>query len=100
MGRIGTFLSGMIAGAVLLFLANHYHLVRGNEGVFVVPKVSQNLKDTYVDIRKFGLSDWQEHRMLAASLLRSDHKAVLEDTSLSGVRKAAVSLMTELLGES
>ena len=97
MGRISTFISGMIAGAVLLFVANHYHLVRGNDGVFVVPKLSQNLQDTYVDIREFGLRDWQQHRMLAASLLRSNHKEVLEDSTLSGVRKTAVSLMNELI---
>ena len=51
------FLLGMVTGAVLLFVAMHYHVVRGNDGVFLVTKISNNLSDVYVDTREFGLSD-------------------------------------------
>ena len=61
------FLFGMITGAVLLFVAMHYHVVRGSEGVVLVPKISNNLSDVYVDTREFGLDDWQNHKPLAAS---------------------------------
>ena len=99
MGRVGTFVSGMITGAALLFVANHYHIVRAKDGVFVVPKVNQGLQDTFVDVRDFSLSDWQEHRMLAASILRSDRKEILEDSTLTGFRSTVSSLMNGLFGE-
>ena len=47
------FIAGMICGAALLYVAMHYHVVRGNEGVFLVPKISNNLSEVYVDIREF-----------------------------------------------
>ncbi|MGV3485731.1 MAG: hypothetical protein ACO1RT_15040 [Planctomycetaceae bacterium] len=97
MGRIGSFFSGMVAGMVLFFVLNHYHLVRSDDGLFVVPKLSQNLQDSYVDIRNFGLRDWQEHRLLAASILRSGRHELLEDSSLTGFRKTVVTLMDGLL---
>lgn len=97
MGRVGTFISGMIAGATLFFFANHYHIVRSKDGIFAVPKISQNLQDTYVDIREFQLSDWQEHPMLAASLLRSDKKELLQDSSLTGFRKTVATFMNDFL---
>jgi len=99
MGRVSSFISGMVAGFVLFFLLNHYHVVRSNDGLFVVPKLSQNLQDSYVDIREFGLGDWQEHRLLAASILRSDRHELLEESSLTGFRKTVVTLMDGLLGE-
>lgn len=99
MGRIGTFITGMIAGAMLFFVANHYHIVRSSDGFFAVPKVSQNLQDVYVDIREFKLSDWQEHRLLAASLLQNDRQDLLQDASLTGFRKTVVTLMNDFLGE-
>ncbi len=99
MGRVGTFVSGMITGAILLYVANHYHIVRSDKGLFAIPKLNQTLKDTYVDVRDFSLRDWQAHPMLAASILGSEHKEILEDTSLSGFRNKVGSMVSEFLGE-
>lgn len=99
MGRIGTFFTGMIAGFFIFFVANHYHIVRGDTGVYVVPKVNQNLQDIYVDVRSFSLNDWQEHRMLAASILRSDRKELLDESTLSGFRQSVISLLSQWTGE-
>jgi hypothetical protein len=99
MGRIGTYFAGIITGFAVCFVANHYHVVRADSGVFVVPKLNQNLDDIYVDIRGFGLSDWQEHRMLAASLLQSDRQELLDGTALTGFRKSIVSLVNQWTGE-
>ena len=49
------FLMGMVCGATLLFVAMHYHVVRGKDGVVLVPKISNNLSDIYVDVREFDL---------------------------------------------
>lgn len=89
MGRVGSFFCGMAVGAATLGIAMHYHVVRGKEGVFVVPKVSNNLSDIYVDTRNFTLADWQQHRMLAVSIIRAERGDVLKDGSLDGFRSSA-----------
>ncbi|MEM6363687.1 MAG: hypothetical protein AAF539_11340 [Planctomycetota bacterium] len=83
---MGRFFFGMITGATLLYVAMHYHLVRGDEGVYLVPKISNNLSDVYVDIRDFGLSDWQDNKPLAAALMKSDRAELLSDSTLGGFR--------------
>ncbi len=78
----------MICGGGLLFGSMHYHLVRGKEGVSLVPKISNNLSDIYVDVREFGLSDWQDHKPLAAAILQSNQSHLLEDSSLHSFRES------------
>ncbi len=88
------FFFGMICGAVMLYVAMHFHIVRGNEGVFLVTKISNNLSDVYVDMRDFELSDWQQHKPLAAAMIKSNKSHLLEDASLGGF-KSSVSGMVE-----
>ncbi len=80
------FFAGMVCGAGLVLLAMHYHIVRGNDGVFLVPKISSNLTDTYVDIRDFRLGDWQEHKSVAAALVKNNRSDQLEGASLDTVK--------------
>ena len=72
---------GMICGAALLFIAMHYHIVRGNEGIVLVPKISNNLADVYVDIREFDLQQWKNHKPLAAAIMKSNQAHLLEDSA-------------------
>lgn len=90
------FLFGMITGAVLLLVAMHYHIVRGNDGVFVVPKISNNLSDVYVDVRSFSLRDWQSHKPLAAAIMQSNQSHLLEDSSLNNFRVTVSQLVDGL----
>ncbi|TWU24373.1 hypothetical protein Pla52o_23000 [Novipirellula galeiformis] len=90
------FLAGMVCGAVLLFGAMHYHVVRGKEGVFLVPKISKNLSNVYVDIRDFRLSDWQQHKPLAAAMVKNNRSDLLEDASLSSFRNQVSGLVDGL----
>ncbi len=82
------FLAGMVCGAALLFVAMHYHVVRGKNGTTLIPKISNNLLDVYVDVREFTLSDWQKHKPLAAAILQSEHADLLEDSSLNTFRES------------
>ena len=93
------FIFGMITGAMLLFLAMHYHIVRGKEGVCLVPKISNNLSDIYVDTRDFGLSDWKNHKPLAAAIMRSDHSQLLEGASLNSFRDSVEELVDGLFSD-
>ena len=76
------FLAGMICGAGLLYTAMHYHIVRDEEGVTLVPKLSNNLSSVYVDIRDYELSDWNENKPLAAAIIKSDKPHLVKDESL------------------
>lgn len=89
----------MITGATLLYVAMHYHVVRGNDGVFLVAKVSNNLSDVYVDTRKFTLPQWQDHKPLAAAIMQSNQSEILSDASLSGFRSRIENLAEGLWGQ-
>ncbi len=93
------FFFGMIVGAALLYTAMHYHVVRGKEGVFLVTKISNNLSDVYVDTRTFSLSDWQQHKPLAAAILKSNQTQLLEDSSLNGFRSTVSALVDGLFSD-
>jgi len=94
------FLFGMITGAVLLYAAMHYHVVRGDQGVFLVPKISNNLSDVYVDIRDFTLDDWTRHKPLAAAIMKADRGELLSDSTLGGFRDNMHSLVDGLFENS
>ncbi|MBB3206951.1 MULTISPECIES: hypothetical protein [Pirellulaceae] len=91
------FFFGVILGAALMYGAMHYHLVRGQDGIFMVPKVTSDLGDIYVDIRGFTLEDWKQHKPLAAAIMNSDRSEVLADSTLSGFRDNVHSLVDRLL---
>lgn len=93
------FFFGMITGAVLMYGSMHYHLVRGDDGFFLVPKISNNLQDVYVDIREFTLEDWKDHKPLAAAIMKSNRSEVLSDSALSGFRNDVHSLVDGLFAK-
>jgi len=93
------FLFGMITGAALLFIAMHYHIVRGKDGVFVVPKISNNLSDIYVDTREFDLGDWKSRKPLAAAIIQSNRSDLLEGASLQSFRDRVGELVEGLFSD-
>jgi hypothetical protein len=86
MGRIFTFLFGVLTGAVGLAIAMQYAVVRANDGFHFVPKVQPCLRDAYVDVRSFSADDWRQHPQLAASLVRADRTHLLSDPALTTMR--------------
>ncbi|QDT06602.1 hypothetical protein K227x_50130 [Rubripirellula lacrimiformis] len=93
------FFFGMIVGASLLYVAMHYHVVRGQEGVFLVAKISNNLSDVYVDTRQYTLNDWKQHKPLAAAIMQSKQSHLLEDASLNGFRTTVSGLVDGLFSD-
>lgn len=85
MKKFFLFLFGMLVGAGLLYGAQTYHIVRSDEGLVLIPKLSTPLSDTYVDIRQFGAADWAAHKALTAAILKADRGKLLKD---SVVKKA------------
>lgn len=74
------FLSGVVVGALLLGFVMHYHVVRGSDGVFLVPKLENGLDAVYSDIRKFSLDDWRANRPLAAAIQQSNRTHLHDET--------------------
>lgn len=81
MRRIKTFVLGVVTGALVIYGATNYHLVRAREGLHLVPKTSSRMAETYVDIRNFDVSDWAEHPQLALALIQADRQDLVENAA-------------------
>ena len=62
MNRVSSFFAGILLGAVTMFVAMQFYIVRANDGFHLIPKLAAKLENPYVDIRKFTLNDWQNRR--------------------------------------
>jgi hypothetical protein len=99
MGKLGTLIFGAILGAGLVFGAQRYHVVRSDEGFYLVPKVGSTFAETYVDIRTFTLSDWASHKTLAAALLKSKKEHLMQDSAGDAFREDIRSAVNQLLSD-
>lgn len=90
------FFMGLVMGAVIVYTTMHFHLVRGQNGWFLVEKVTSDFSDTYIDIRGFSLSDWKQHKPLAAAIIKSDRSELLNDATLTGFRENVHSVVDRL----
>ena len=86
MRRLTTLLLGMAVGGGLVFSAHHYHLVRTGEQFLLIPKIEVSLVDPYVDVRDWGLDDWEKHPQLLAAMKDHGHADLLPETR-SGTRR-------------
>ena len=82
------FLAGFLTGALTLFVAMCFHVVRAKDGFHVIPKVTASLKDPYVDIREFGFSDWQEHPELSAAIAKAEKSDILKDSAGDSIHRS------------
>ena len=78
MKRLTSFIFGMPVGAGLLYATLHFHLIHADDGLHLIPKLSPELKSTYVDIREFTVHDWAAYPDLAAALMKSDQGNLVE----------------------
>ena len=96
MRRLMTFFLGMVAGGVLLYMAEHYHLVRAGDGLHVIPKVESKLAATYVDIRKFSPADWARHADVAMAITNANQGQLLENSAAQSMQEGAQSLLDRI----
>ena len=82
------FLFGVVTGVILMYVALHYHVVRGNEGFYLVPKLTHNLKEIYVDTRDFNPDDWLEHQSGAAAILQSNQTHLLGESTMNPLQES------------
>lgn len=93
------FLFGMIFGAATLYAALHYHVVRGDQGVFLVPKSETSLSAIYTDVREFTIGDWRDHRELAFAISKSNRTQLIDGTSSDAIGNTLDSVVDGLLAD-
>ena len=97
--RIPSFFAGVLVGAGLVFTALKYHLVRADDGFHLVPKLSAQFSEAFVDIRQFELSDWNDHRSLAAALMQADKGNLVSESADNNLRRSLDHVLRTLRGE-
>ncbi len=99
MGRFGSFVLGVIVGAGLVFGALKYHVVRADDGIHFVPKVTSGFEDTYADIREFGIDDWTQHRALSMALVKAGKGDLMDDAATFQLRETLDGWLKGFYGE-
>jgi hypothetical protein len=87
MKRMSSFLLGMATGAVLLYAATLYHVVRASDGVHFIAKQPARLSETYIDIRSFKMTDWAEHPQLASALVQANQQQLIGESAAGAIRE-------------
>lgn len=80
-------------GALLMFVAMNYHIVRANDGHHMIRKSTANLSSSYVDIREFTVSDWKQQSELAKNIANSDDETLLQEALQSGFSNTAENIL-------
>lgn len=81
MNRVFIFFLGVIVGAFAHYGALNYHVVRADDGYHLIPKISSGMTETYVDIRQFEPSDWNQHKTLESAIKQADKSGLLQATA-------------------
>lgn len=81
MSRILTLLAAAALGGATVYFAFQYHVVRADEGVFIVPKRAVGLSETYVDVRNWSALDWEKRPALVEALVRDGRGDIIPTTA-------------------
>ncbi len=81
MGRLYTFLLGVVVGFGLYHAALHFHVVYAADGLHLIAKQPPRLAEMYVDVRQFGWADWQKRPALLLAIQKSGKPHILGDAA-------------------
>jgi hypothetical protein len=98
MSRLGCVVLGILVGAGLVYGALNYHVLRTEQGVEFVPKLSATFDETYIDVRQFGVSDWADHEQVARAVVKSGKDHILRDAATRSVQEGINSLWDKVRG--
>ena len=96
MSRFAVLLIGIVLGAGSMFMALRYHVVRADDGMHLIPRVSADFSEPYVDIRGFGIKEWNERRELALAIVRAGKGALIQNAAVDDLRKTMEDVMKSL----
>ena len=86
MTRIISIVAVLILGAALMYGALSSHFVRTSKGWLWISKEELSLRDTYVDIRKWGAKDFDEHPAVVKRLIDTGHGDVVASEAIEGLK--------------
>ena len=86
--HLGGFVFGVVLGGVLVFVGLKYHVVRASDGYHLIPKMSAEFSEAYVDIREFTFADWDNHRSLAAAMVAAGEGDLLGESADQQLRSS------------
>ena len=93
MRRVMTFFLGMVVGGALLYAAEHFHLVRAQDGFHLIPKTESKLAATYVDIRNFSPTDWAQHTDVAMAITKAKQGQLLQNSAAQSLQDSVQELL-------
>ncbi|HEX6962206.1 MAG TPA: hypothetical protein VF175_10090 [Lacipirellula sp.] len=93
MRRLSTFIFGMVAGGLLIYVVLNFHVVQARDGMHLVPKVDAKLAGAYVDIRNFTPADWQQHPEVAMAIFRAERGDLLESAASDALQNGLDELL-------
>lgn len=96
MSQLKYLVLGAILGGTAVFVGLKYHVVRANDGVYLVPKLESSFAQAYVDIRGFGVSDWNDNRMLAAAIVKAKKDNLLRESAADHIADEMGSILNRL----
>jgi hypothetical protein len=85
MRRLSTFIFGMVAGGLLIYVALNYHLIHAQDGLHMVPKVDATLASTYVDVRGLGISDLAQYPEVAMAISKAGRQDLLQSIATNSL---------------
>ncbi len=93
---MGRFILGFVIGGATVLGALRYHVVRAEDGVHLVPKMSATLSETYIDIRQFGTKDWSAHPAVAAALVRDGKGNLMRGAAVDSLWNGAEGMLKSM----
>jgi hypothetical protein len=96
MSRLGSLLLGCVIGGASVYVSLKYHVLRTEKGFELVPKLSATFSETYYDVRGFGVSDWTEHKTLAAAVVQAGKQELFTDSASEGLRRGLEGVLQDL----
>ena len=81
MNRFSWFVIGFGLGALTVLGSLKYHVLRTDEGLDVVPKLSATFSETYLDVRGFGVAEWTEHKSVMAAVVQAKKAHLFKDAA-------------------
>jgi hypothetical protein len=86
MGRLSTFLFGMVLGGVGVYVGLKYHIVRTDQGIEYFAKSEATFRDTFVDLRKMPATEWANHKELAIAMTKAGRHELLGQGQIQSVK--------------
>jgi hypothetical protein len=96
MSRLSSILFGVALGAGLVYGALNYHVLRTDEGIEFIPKLSATFSETYLDVRRFGVSDWADHQLVARAVIKAGKDDLLAGSATRSLQEGVQGLIDNI----